>query len=74
MFRFPIKTLFRMTVFVASWALVIRETRYGSPVSKLTAYAILVGLFLWFGYKAGAKKEMMAEESELEKRGVNPTT
>jgi hypothetical protein len=56
MFRFSIRTLFRLTVFAAAYALYVRESWYGTTLSRRVALAILLGLALWFAYKAGAKK------------------
>jgi hypothetical protein len=67
MFRFSIRTLFRLTVFVATYVLYVRESWYGTPLSRRVAFAILAGLALWFAYKAGAKKPIVAETREPEK-------
>jgi hypothetical protein len=65
--RFTVRTLFRLTVFAAAYALYVRESWYGTPLSRRVAFAILAGLALWFAYKAGGKKPIVAAKSEREK-------
>jgi hypothetical protein len=67
MFRFSIRTLFRLTVFVAAYALYVRESWYGTTLSRRVSLAILLGLMLWFGFTASGKKPIVAEGSDREK-------
>jgi hypothetical protein len=71
MLRFDTKALFRVTLAVAAAALLMRASWNGSPRDRVIATVIYCGLMLVFaciGYRRNAKKAMMAEDSEREKR------